>query len=293
MSKRFARAERIARLDPVADRVEIGRALMLYEFPWDMLRSLELALFRTYAVPSIGRLLYRTGEFTERTQRRYDDTTLLLYDAWLRGPLNGGRPAMDQLNLLHGHYRISNDDFRYTLATFVVMPIRWLRDYGWRQPSRVEVDGWTNLMRDMAEAMEISDVPDTFAGFSDLLDEYEARHFGHDAGAREVARATVELFVSWYPRPVRPLLRAAVPAVLDERVDVALDLPVASRSWRRLVHAALRCRGRIVRRLPPRRDARPFVFEPRSYPNGCPIHQLGPGNLRRAEPRAAAHGHGL
>lgn len=44
---------------------------------WDGQRALEIALLRTFAVPGIGGLLATTGEFTQRTQRRYDDTALL------------------------------------------------------------------------------------------------------------------------------------------------------------------------------------------------------------------------
>ncbi len=54
------------------------RTLVMYEFPWDMNQALSFALFRTYAVPGIGGLLDATGEFTARTQKRYDDTALLL-----------------------------------------------------------------------------------------------------------------------------------------------------------------------------------------------------------------------
>ena len=75
---RYHWARRTAGLDPVDDAAEIVRILSTLEFPWDMNQALSFALFRTYAVPSIGRLLFRTGEFTERTQKRYDDTSLLL-----------------------------------------------------------------------------------------------------------------------------------------------------------------------------------------------------------------------
>jgi hypothetical protein len=63
----------IERLDPVADHEEIYRISAGHEFPWDYQRSLELALFRTYCVPSISRLLAATGEF--RTGRRSATTT--------------------------------------------------------------------------------------------------------------------------------------------------------------------------------------------------------------------------
>lgn len=71
-------SRRISELDPGRDYHEIYRILAVHEFPWDMNQSLSFALYRTYAVPSIGRLLYETSEFTQRTQKRYDDTALIL-----------------------------------------------------------------------------------------------------------------------------------------------------------------------------------------------------------------------
>ena len=69
---------RIGRLDPDVDFAEIYRILVAHEFPWDMRQSLSLALYRTYAVPSIARLLAATGELQTRTHKRYADTGLIL-----------------------------------------------------------------------------------------------------------------------------------------------------------------------------------------------------------------------
>ncbi len=68
----------IARLDPETEYEQIYRILVSHEFPWDLNQSLSFALYRTYAVPSIGHLLSQTGELTQRTQKRYDDTVLIL-----------------------------------------------------------------------------------------------------------------------------------------------------------------------------------------------------------------------
>ena len=65
-------------LDPELDFVQIYRHVVMHEFPWDMNQALSFALFRTYAVPGIGRLLDETGEFPGAVQKRYDDTALLL-----------------------------------------------------------------------------------------------------------------------------------------------------------------------------------------------------------------------
>ena len=63
-------ADRSAGLDPEVDYERISRDLALYDFPWDTVQALSFALFRTYAVPGIGRLLHETGEFTRNTQQR-------------------------------------------------------------------------------------------------------------------------------------------------------------------------------------------------------------------------------
>jgi len=280
---RYTRARHLARLDPVADRVEIGRALVQYEFPWDMLRSLELALFRTFAVPSIGALLDRTSEFADHPQRRYDDTVLLLYRLWLDDTAEQRRDAGEHLNFIHGHYRISNEDFRYTLSTFVVVPIRWLQRYGWRPLTTVEVDGWTNLMRDMGAAMRIEDMPETFDEFADLMDGYEAERFRYAAANARVARATVELMASWYPVPLRRLVRAATVAMLDEHVARAVGLEAAGPRARRWADRAVRLRARAVRLLPARPDGKPFEVNVRSYDSEPDLGALGPvALLRRA-----------
>ncbi len=69
MPKNLWRA-RNAMLDPETDFTEIYRNLALYDFPWDTNQALSFALFRTYAVPSIGRLLDETGQFTGACQKR-------------------------------------------------------------------------------------------------------------------------------------------------------------------------------------------------------------------------------
>jgi len=58
-------------LDPEVEFPEIVRNLVTHEFPWDTIQALSFALFRTYAVPGIGRLLegveqtYRHGRHPE------------------------------------------------------------------------------------------------------------------------------------------------------------------------------------------------------------------------------------
>ena len=169
--RRYARRDALSRRDPDMDYHEIYRQLATLEFPWDIYQALSFALFRTYAVPSIGDLLHRSGEFTARVQKRYDDTVLIL-DAVLEHGFDDptGRAAIRRMNQMHGSYPISNDDLRYVLAAFVVVPVRWLRDYGWRQLTDVELRACVAYYRRLGTLMGILDVPADLAGFERLLE---------------------------------------------------------------------------------------------------------------------------
>ncbi|KUO19634.1 oxygenase MpaB family protein [Streptomyces dysideae] len=276
--KRFERLEQIRRMDPFRDASEIYRLTAAYEFPWDFARALELALYRTYAVPAIGRLLAETAELTHRAQKRYDDTALLL-DAVVEHGFDSeeGRTAVRRINQMHRGYDIANDDMRYVLCTFVVMPKRWIDAYGWRRLSRHETVACAVHYRTLGRHMGIKDIPESYEEFEDFLDAYEEAHFGWDEGARRVSDATLDLMASWYPRPLAPLLRTSTLALLDEHLLRAFRYPPPNSATRALVRRMVRARGRAVRLLPPRRTphyARQN-WEIKGYPDGYRLDELG------------------
>ncbi|MFG2632534.1 oxygenase MpaB family protein [Streptomyces sp. NPDC048362] len=276
--KRFERLAHIRRLDPVADAVEIYRLSVAYEFPWDYARALELALYRTYAVPSIGRLLARTAELTERTQKRYDDTALLLDSIVEHGfAAEEGRTAIRRINQMHRSYDIAQDDMRYVLSTFVVTPRRWIDTYGWRRLSRHEIVASTEYYRTLGRHMGITDIPRTYEEFETLLNAYEEAHFDWDRQARQVSDATLDLMASWYPRPLAPLLRTATLTLLDEPLLRAFRYPAPGAATSAFVRGAVRTRGRLVRLLPPRRMPHFARQNPeiKGYPGGYRVADLG------------------
>jgi len=277
---RYAWARKIATLDPEDDAEQIYRILATHEFPWDMNQALSFALFRTYAVPSIGRLLAETDEFTERTQKRYDDTGLLL-DAVLEHGLGSadGRAAVRRINQMHGRYDISAEDMRYVLATFVVVPTRWLDRYGWRPLHEAEKVASANYYRRLGWHLGIRDVPRTYREFAEQLDAYERANFAYDAGARAVADATLELMTTFPPNSYAPagLVRRFARGLMDDPLLDAFHYPRPSRVTRALAEQAVRLRGRVVRFLPPRQEPLFFRQLPtvRSYPDGYDVPGLG------------------
>src|SRR3954468_16243289 len=249
--------QRIAELDPDVDYAEIYRILGAHEFPWDMTQALGLALYRTYAVPSIGTLLHRTGEFEQRTHKRYADTGLILEAVIEHGFGSAtGRSAIRRMNQMHGAYAISNDGMRYVLSTFVVVPTRWLARFGWRALSEPERRATANYYGELGRHMNIKDRPATYEEFAALLDAYEREHFAFSPGGRAVSDATLALLLRFYPRPVRPLLRRATMALLDRPLREAFAYPRPDRVTEALTIAGLRARAAIERRLPPRLEPR-------------------------------------
>ena len=272
--------DHIQQLDPNTDDQEIIRLTFFHEFPWDGTKSLEFALFRTYAVPSIGGLLDATGEFKYRTQKRYDDTDLLI-STWVEHGYDSdlGRRAIRRMNQIHSHFAISNEDYLYVLSTFLFEPIRWMRNFAWRPMCEVEERACYVFWSEVGRRMGMHDIPESLEAFEAYNVNYERDHFRRNEASRQVAESTRDLFLGWYlPRPLWRLGAPAVYALMDNPLLEAFGFPKPSRALRFIVGAALRTRARIIRWLPERRTPKHIPGRgSRTYPDGYEIEILGAG----------------
>jgi len=285
---------RIERCDPERDHKEIYRISIGYEFPWDYQRALEFALFRTYCVPSISRLLAATGEFEKRPQKRYDDTAVLMAELAENGyDSPRGREALSTINRMHGRYRISNDDMLYVLSTFVYDPIDWIDEFGWRRLHENERQAAYHYFREVGKRMGIKDIPGDFDAFRKFKDAYEETNFVYSDDNHRIGRYTLDLFCSWFPAPLRPLVAVGAKSLLDERMLHAFGFRPSPAWVGAVARLGLRARAAVVRLLPPRRRSKLLNSTVRTYPgypNGYTPGQLGadappadidPGLLRR------------
>ncbi len=267
-----------AELDPDRDWLAIYGIAAGLEFPWDTMRATEFALFHTFAVPEIGDLLFRTREFSEQTQRRYDDTMVILDEV---GRFIGGetddRTAVRRLNHMHGAYDIPNDQMLYVLTTFVIPPIRWINRYGYRPMSPAEIDSLVRYWQRMAELMGLHDIPEDYGAFSEYFDAYERERFAFSPGGRAVADSTLDLMTSWYPAPLQPLVRAVAISLMDPLVRQTLRYEAPPAPFARAVETVMELRQQIVRRLPSRRTPVRAVEDRRirSYPTGWDVARVG------------------
>lgn len=275
---RYSTLHEIESLDPVRDHVRIYYLTTGIEFSWDTIRALEVALYRTYCVPSVSALLDKTGEFRLRTQKRYDDTSLIISDICEYGyDSERGREAIRRMNTIHHRYPIANDDYLYVLSTFVYVPIYWMERFGWRRMCSNEKLASFYFWREVGKRMAIKEIPETYEAFEQFHHEYERTYFRYSDSNRVIGTATRELFTTWFPRPLAPLVRHSINAMLDDSMIEAFGFPKPSRFMRAFMSGSLRLRGRLVRLLPSRRKPHFFSYDRnRTYPRGYTIADLGP-----------------
>lgn len=279
---RFAILDRIQKLDPEKDHQRIVFLSSCYDFPFDTTRALEFALFRTYCVPSISALLDKTGEFQHRPQKRYDDTDLIVSELIEWGyESERGKRALRRMNQLHGRFAIANEDFLYVLSTFVFEPIRWNTHFGWRLMCERERLAYFYFWREVGRRMNIRDLPADYETFERFNREYETINYRFNHANQRVGAATRELFVSWFPGLLAPLVRSTIYSLLDDPLLDAFGFPRPGRLMRFLVPKILRLRGQLAGLLPPRKHPRlrTGMGHP-TYPQGYVIEQLGPPERR-------------
>ncbi|MFN8281945.1 MAG: oxygenase MpaB family protein [Chitinophagales bacterium] len=276
--------QKIEALDAKNDAWEIVRLSVFYEFPWDFNRALELALYKTFAVPSIAAILHNSKEFEKHPQKRYDDTDLILSEIIENGFNERGLQVIERLNWIHSNYKITNEDFLYVLSTFVFDSADWINKYGYRKLTRNEELAGFYIWKDIGEKMHIQDIPESIETFKKYHDDYEAEHFQFSEANIKVARATEDLMLGWYlPKFMFGIARPFLYAVMQPHLLKAFYYNEPGAFLRGLVTASLRFRS-IVSSWFPRKT--PYLrtrdFEHKAYPNGYTLNELGPEKLIKA-----------
>lgn len=279
MRRRNSHYKRILNLDPQKDLMEIVHLSGFYEFPFLTSRSLEMAFFRTFAVPSIANLLHHTQEFEQRPQKRYDDTELILA-AFIENGFDSprGKAAIDRMNEIHQRFHIANEDYLYILGTFIFEPYHWINRFGYRKTCKVEDEAGYVFWKEIGTRMGIENIPPSWDTFLKFTKEYEQANFAYSSGGRKVADAMLNLFMGRYlPRFLWPVLRPFIAALMDEPLRQTLQYPQPNKWIQRLAVGSLHMVGWVTRFLPAR--SQPKFRSTRkhpTYPKGYKIEELGP-----------------
>ncbi|KAK7753054.1 hypothetical protein SLS62_005004 [Diatrype stigma] len=215
-----------------------------YEIPQFHVVSLEFALFKTYAIESISKLLLATRNLTDpiQSRKRFEDTALLIGE-FLAYPPTSPRAvrAIARMNWLHRKYQqagqISNGDMLYTLSVFVTEPPRFARLYEWRRLNAMERCAYGVFWKSIGDAMGIRyegylsragewrDGLDFFDDIAAWAKDYEVRHMRPSAVAAKPARTLIPMLTYWVPGFAKPFAAECVCVLIDDRTREAFMLP--------------------------------------------------------------------
>ncbi|UKA55173.1 DUF2236 domain-containing protein [Arthrobacter sp. FW305-BF8] len=259
------------------------RSMVLFDLAADMELGFFLSYYRNFAIPSIASTLHANGEIQQRPMKRSYDTAIVIYELIANGlDSDRGRDMIALLNRVHRNVPGSKDDFLYVLLTLLVVPIRWSRRHAWRQPTPAELAAASRFFTELGSRMNIDGMPETYADAEQFFDRYEAAHVAPSIEGQHLMDATIQVFQSRLPRPLRAFAGQIISVMLDDgRLVSALGLPRATWLSRTTLKGGLAIRNATRRRRP--LEQKPHFTPGKAvsslYPNGYSLGQIGPINV--------------
>ncbi|GJJ71966.1 hypothetical protein EMPS_04323 [Entomortierella parvispora] len=256
---------------------EVLATAVNWDFPYMAEVALEFALFKTYAVPTISKILAATQQFSKEVGKRAEDTGLILMEitqGYARSQKRIATTGVDspearakdeyrafvateRLNFIHSHYPIKQEDFLYTLALFIKEPHSFIDQYEWRPLTELECNAYFAAWRRIGEDMNIENIPDSYEGVKIWAEEYERKNSVFAKSNVTIADQTVGHLLSRAPAFLHPFGRLVVASLLTPSLRRAFGYNEPPKSVYYTVHAFLQIRRLIIKYLMlPRRTTR-------------------------------------
>ena len=225
----------------LSDAFHIQQTIAELEFPFTFQKALQFALFRTYGITTISKLLVETTEFTDSATatKRYVDTEVLVAEFCSRHP-KGERAieAIARMNYIHSHYqhsgKISNEDMLYTLSLFALEPVRWIGRYEWRALEDFEKNALGTFWKATGDAMGIdySCLETAQEGWVDGLqwletvevwvEKYEKKAMVPDINNFKTAEETTSILLWYVPQWAKAQGKKVICVLMDDRLRAAM-----------------------------------------------------------------------
>ena len=224
-----------------SDAFRIQQTIAELEFPFTYEKGLQFALFRTYGIPSISKLLVQTSQLSNNATatKRYADTTVLTIDFTLYPPgSERAKEALARMNYIHGLYiksgKISNDDLLYTLSLFTWEPVRWVDRHEWRHLEDFEKCAFGTFWKGVGDAMGIDygtlksgsegwvDGLQWMEELADWAEEYEKAQMVPHLDNFKTAEETVAILLYSVPSWGKAFGKRLVTVLMDEQLRKAM-----------------------------------------------------------------------
>jgi len=294
------RDELYAKYDPVKDCIFLSTSGTYVEEPLMVRVALEFAIFRTFGVESVSKLLHATGQFKSHFTKRFEDTDILLREVSERINFDHERSqqAFKRINYIHSKYKITNEDMLFVLSTLVFGPEQFEPYFQLPIDNRSH-DISFNFLRGVGERMGIIDIPSDYEAYKKWKDDYEDKYMKYTEVNHTLAEYSIQnLADQAVPKLLHPIYRQIVYFLMDNKLRTALGYPDPNPYFALLLHVLLYLRGRFIRYLLPPRPLS-WILKRTSdsslpngkyftnwkeygidiYPEGYVIEQLGPTKI--------------
>ncbi|TDZ61600.1 Mycophenolic acid synthesis protein B [Colletotrichum trifolii] len=218
----------------LSDAAAIMRELSDREFPTIFYSSVSFALFKTYGIPTISKLLVATSQLSgdATASKRRTDTGVLMTEIIFNDPASRRNiSAVARVNFLHDGWRragkISNDDMLYTLSLFALEPVRWTAKYEWRDLTVIEKTAMAVFWKDLGREMlvDYDRLVPHMGGKDDPLAwlealqvwsiEYEEEYMVYSVPNEKLARANTNLIMLDLPTFAHGFVFAQLRCLMD------------------------------------------------------------------------------
>lgn len=253
------------------DAQAIGQFLGEMEFPYFYVTALSFGLFKTYAIPTISKILVDTKQLStaKNANKRYADTAVII-DEIVGNPPASTRciKIISRLNYIHSNYpSILNSDFLYTLAQFIVCPVHFINTYEWRDLTPLEICAISTLWKSIGDGMGIKydelrraktgwkDGIEFYEDIREWAEDYERKFMVPAATNRVTADETVKLLLWLVPWFLHPYVRNVLCVMMGDRVRTAMMFQNPPRIYSTLTTTILTTRRLLLRHLSPPRPS--------------------------------------
>jgi hypothetical protein len=263
----------------------IVKYLANHDAPLDYLISGELAQIQTFGIPSISKLLHRTKQYQNNSLKRLDDTRAILTECMADSVQSDrGQHMVKHLNWIHSHYEISNDDYLYTLALFIVEPARWMETFGYRPLTEREKYAGYLAFRSLGQAMGITDIPESRDEFVAWYQDYRNQHLSYHPDNKKVTDDLIDGMKEMFPFFIKPLIRPVILTLInDPDLLVATEQTAPPRFIQTIIKGFMRVRKLSQKYINPWQKK---SFETsylgqhyKTYPEGYQNSVLGPEKI--------------
>ncbi|KAF4975839.1 hypothetical protein FZEAL_7428 [Fusarium zealandicum] len=249
------------------DAHEIVKNVFYFEFPLFYDLSVRLALFETYAVKNIAKLLVAVSDLNDREKapKRYADTEVI-YSCFANfAPTsNALQQAIARMNYLHAPYiksgKILQEDLLYVLYASMSEPVRFLNQYEWRKLTDMEMAALGTMWKYVGDMMEIeyktllqkekwTDGIEFLEDVSRWGEDYEDENLRPLKEVQDLGQVLMELLLNSHPKIASPVAFPAVCVLMGPRLRRAFGFPEPGLAITVLTYSLLLIRKLAVRYL--------------------------------------------